>query len=214
MARPINPRQGKQFFEVQVKSIQNGELCYWNSRWVTSLDSANITTATFAAEFEDKVLSLVRPFTSIWHTYLSLRVTGGPNLPIHVRNLVDYNGLEPGNVLPVWNTFYFIEYTMLDTQFPLGEKPIERGRVSLSGVPEATQQNGVIESPAAVAFLGAFATRLETFTTAGGVEAYGYIRRFANTLTVNGVKVNNPVTDVFIGSCAYVGLGTQNTRKP
>lgn len=156
--------------DVRFVSVQQNELCYLNLSYYPVSPPEAISLSGFIADFElQGVIEAILAITSVQMRYLTVQYTlrGTPNSGDTQTKTIDQVGDIAGDVLPVYNTLVLRKNPNNDDRVPLSSNPFKPGRVILSGVPEALQNNGVL-NPSYAAAVATLCTVIES--TSGTVS--------------------------------------------
>ena len=199
-----------QYIFFTVKLLQAAELCYFNL-WYFPPDASEVPVdpMQFIADWEAAAEATLRDIlsnqVSIIEYVADLR--GNNAFGASARKPVSWTGNVLGNVLPPWTAWSFYKIPDNPNRVPAGAKEFSQGRVSVPGVAESQQNNGVAEA-AFIPTLELFAEAIQLIPgTAPNPSMQMMMRRGPNDVTGFADKV--PVLDV-----SYNRIGTQITRKP
>lgn len=200
----------KNTFYFRMIGSQGGQLCYTNLEFQTISETPSSFAPT-AQEWldawwaENEVLLLACLSEDFTVERLEGRLIYGDTLVSSYGTLILGDpGAVADQALPVFVTASFIKWADPFDQEGAAPTDIKRGRLSLSGIPEAFQDNGVA-IPAAVTTLQNLANNLLTLTI--GDQAYEM--RIFRLPDGPGPALKN----ARVQTVQFSRIGTQNTRK-
>lgn len=192
---------------LQIKAISQTELWYANLVYIpadltpSAIDPIEATEG-WVTDNMTALRNCLCDTTQVLSVTGTLR--GTPNAGLSHQVVVSQYGTIDGEELPVWVTASIKKYPDNTTVTHPEHGEFRAGRIALSGVPEAAQNGGALQSTYAVA-VGTFCSNImvleQTLNPSLGL-AMG--RGFGNAALVNTVLVS---------SCALNRIGSQLTRK-
>lgn len=201
------------YAHIKVKTLVNGELCYNNFYYQSTVSSGSGFAGNALNAWQTKVqtawLDILTPDARI--VDLSIQVGHNPPLPYFEEYTIPVNqpGVLAGEILPPFMTLTLLKVPNNALIDPPLSQPFNRpGRIPISGCGENMITNGYINSGGA-ALLQALGTALEDFAYNAGpdyVDMYLSMFRYPTPSVPN--FVGTYVDEVVVGR-----VGTQNTRK-
>lgn len=200
---------------VRLKGIQGTEFCY-NNLWYFHPDNLTaLTGAAAAAAVYDQIVTpmLVRLHQDFTMLEITVRANNYTSVivPEYTRVVNEVGGYTVGQVLPPNVTVALMKVPDNSTVDPVDGREFGIGRMSISGIPEDYQNNGILENTAYGDFSGFALGLLSIDILVGGVN-----QEFV--LGMQGERVpgvpgpgNDKVQVTQMYPRQYVG--TQNTRK-
>lgn len=200
------PIIGSRVTYLTVIGQQAGELCYTTLPYFCTDYTPTARGRDVALEFLDSVIPAWAALVSEHFTFSSIRYReAGPGaLPPGDVNISGSAGLVTGGSLPVYNTFALTKVPDNLAVEPVGAPDFDFGRVSISGVPESSQDNGGVT--------GLVADALDTLGETMRVLTIG-AETFQMFMIRPGVPGGAPTAVAPVDAILFNKLGTQNTRK-
>lgn len=201
---------GTQGVDVQIRYLVANQMCYNNFRYYCLDATADFSgvLSEVLTDWIDECLGLIRNLTTTDTQFLEARIQGrggGLTNQSAIQNLV-LSGTFVGQTMPPHDTLSFRVFPDLDNQLPGGSSPLRPGRISISGIPEAAQSNGLFTTDLGTE-ITAFEDGIVTFDT----NATGAVETFRLRVLPDPTAVNPRQADVL--DVDVRRIGTQLTRK-
>lgn len=193
--------------DVRYVSVQQNQLCYLNLSYYPVSPPESISLPSFIADFElQGITEAILAVTSVQMRYLSVQYTlrGTPNSGDTQTKTIDQIGLVAGDVMPVYNVLKLRKNPNNDDRVPSSAPPFKPGSIALSGVPEAIQNNGVL-NPSYAAAVATLCTVIESVSGTVGIPCRLIMDR----------EPGSPLgfARATVESVTFQRFGTQLTRK-
>lgn len=208
MAPPL-PTSG-QAFDIRIKILCQGQLCYSNLNYYPGTNIANFTNSNldaallaFSNAMTGQLQAVLSEDAVIVDYLLTLRGAGAAGRTR--TRVVNLPGIVASQSLPVWDTYSFVKIPQSVDQIPVGSDPFRAGRVGISGIPESLVDNGVVID-SALPELDDVAAVLLQFNITAPVATTMNLRIIDPAGTV-------PQRQVPVEAVNFNRIGTQLTRK-
>lgn len=197
---------GSRVVYLTVVGMQAGQQCFTTLPYASVDGVSGVRGRVVAETFISDVLPAWQAVASEQFQFVEVRYreAGPGQVPAGSIPTPATFGLVAGNVLPPFVTFSLYKVPDNATIEPSGAEDFGFGRLGISGVPEASQDNGTITS-GALTLLETLASELVVLPVPAEPHQLFMIRP--------GVPGGAPTSVAFVFEIGFNKIGSQNTRK-
>lgn len=131
--------------DLQIRTLVQNEFCYTNLVYYPWNNPTALDLDEFLDAWDTQVMSYLLDTLSESAEVISIKGTlrGTPYSGRTMTKFINQNGTLTGDCLPAWVTASYRKWPDDASQIPANEPLFKPGRMSISGIPESAQVNGI-----------------------------------------------------------------------